>query len=283
MTLRARKITINPVEHNALMIDGQLHVARNSIFGGGVMVEGELAVNHITAPVEWHTTEFGRWEMEPVCIVPAKLGPQDIVLTLPHHTHTFQSIPISFKKHKNGVRGAMVDLGINDRQSVISSRVVDDTVWEECPDEKIYNDNKELIYGNCKNGFNAAKSTKTVVGVYALDPILKHFLNDLTSAMCTDDKCPTGCDQFAHYCTTFCNGTKFAILFVTGIRNRAQTDWKGKYKGSEYIVAYGSVKEKGETEISGNIKCTVISEKEMESTFGWKFVDDGWLDKLIWR
>ena len=52
LMLRARKMTINPVEHNALSIDGQLHVLRNEIVRGGLLVEGETALQHVTAPGE---------------------------------------------------------------------------------------------------------------------------------------------------------------------------------------------------------------------------------------
>lgn len=57
MMLRARKMTINPVEHNALTIDGQLHVMRNQIIRGGLLVEGETAVQHVTAPGELAVTQ----------------------------------------------------------------------------------------------------------------------------------------------------------------------------------------------------------------------------------
>ena len=57
MMLRARKMTINPVEHNALTIDGQLHVMRNAIVRGGLLIEGETAVQHVTAPGELAVTQ----------------------------------------------------------------------------------------------------------------------------------------------------------------------------------------------------------------------------------
>lgn len=57
LMLRARKMTINPVEHNALTVDGQLHVMRNEIVRGGLLVEGETAVQHVTAPGELAVTQ----------------------------------------------------------------------------------------------------------------------------------------------------------------------------------------------------------------------------------
>jgi hypothetical protein len=254
LTIRARKVTVNPVEHNALTIDGQLHVTRNTIFGGGAMVEGELGVNHITAPVEWHTTEYGRWEFEPLCMVPALVDGVKVALTLPQHTHTFQSIPISFKKHKNGVRAAMMMLGINDRMSVMSSGIIDDTVWEECEDDAIYDANKKAIYGNCDNGLVAAKTSTTVVGAFLLDPTLSKFVDDLGGV----------CSKFATFLKSYCKGTQFSLLFKT-----AFVSANPKYSGSEYIVANGTVKGEGSTEIVGNVSCRVISAAEAKSAYGY--------------
>ena len=62
ITIRGRKVTINPVEHNALTIDGQLHVLRNTIVRGGLLAEGEVAVQHVTAPGEIAVTGFEMYE-----------------------------------------------------------------------------------------------------------------------------------------------------------------------------------------------------------------------------
>ena len=61
LMLRARKMTINPVEHNALSIDGQLHVLRNMVVRGGTLLEGEVAVQHVTAPGELVATSPEVW------------------------------------------------------------------------------------------------------------------------------------------------------------------------------------------------------------------------------
>jgi len=55
--IRARKISLIPIEHQPVVIDGQLHVTRNAIVGGGLFVEGELGVQHITGPIEYSFTE----------------------------------------------------------------------------------------------------------------------------------------------------------------------------------------------------------------------------------
>lgn len=40
-----------------LLVDGNLNVAMNSIIRGGLHVEGEVSLHHITAPMEYHITE----------------------------------------------------------------------------------------------------------------------------------------------------------------------------------------------------------------------------------
>ena len=62
ITIRGRKVTINPVEHNALTVDGQLHVLRNTVVRGGLLAEGEVAVQHVTAPGEISVTGFEMYE-----------------------------------------------------------------------------------------------------------------------------------------------------------------------------------------------------------------------------
>ena len=75
LMIRARKVTVNPVEHNALSIDGQLHVLRNMIVRGGALIEGELAVQHVTAPGELALTGPEIWVggTEERCCIPAGL------------------------------------------------------------------------------------------------------------------------------------------------------------------------------------------------------------------
>ena len=45
------------VPDNQVVVDSSLGVSKNVIIGGGAYVEGELFVNHITAPVEYQVTE----------------------------------------------------------------------------------------------------------------------------------------------------------------------------------------------------------------------------------
>lgn len=57
LSLVADIISIRQRNANQTVIEGTLGVTKNAIFVGGVYVEGELLVNHITAPAEWQETE----------------------------------------------------------------------------------------------------------------------------------------------------------------------------------------------------------------------------------
>jgi|688.fasta_scaffold62074_6 hypothetical protein len=116
LTLRARKITLLPVEHNAVVVEGQLHVTRNTIIQGGLMCEGEVGLLHVTAPIEWQKTEIGAWNLFPDCEpILCKINGEFATVILPTHSHWFKNIPIRFKQHNEAVREGMIELGINSR------------------------------------------------------------------------------------------------------------------------------------------------------------------------
>jgi hypothetical protein len=134
LSLRARKITLLPVEHNAVVVDGQLHVTRNSIFQGGVMCEGEIGLLHITAPAEWQVTENGYFE--PVNTSETNLpitldylgglighDPCKISVIMPKHYHPFQNIPMTLLPHKEAVREKMITKGINSRGAIAEAAI----------------------------------------------------------------------------------------------------------------------------------------------------------------
>lgn len=136
LSLRARKISLVPVNHNAVVVEGQLHVTRNSIFEGGIMCEGEVALLHVTAPAAWYRTEQGFYELaaDEMCpltikieavggVVPSLAGNPgslkvDGVIMMPKHYHPYQSLPMSLYPHKEAVRTQMVQLGINSRTTI---------------------------------------------------------------------------------------------------------------------------------------------------------------------
>lgn len=125
-SIRARKISLLPVEHNAVVVDGQLHVTRNSIFEGGLMIEGEIGLLHITAPSEWAETTKEVYDPADTCsITPVTYDPSTLTLTIPKHVHYFQRIPVTFKKNREQVREEMMSKGINSRINIAAASPTD--------------------------------------------------------------------------------------------------------------------------------------------------------------
>jgi len=124
LSLRSKKLTLLPVEHNAVMIEGQLHVTRNTIIQGGMMLEGEVALLHVTAPLEWQETENGMYQLEPMCQIPCIYNIESSMISLPNHTHYFKNLPLSLLPHGEAVRHNMIQKGINSRENIAAADVV---------------------------------------------------------------------------------------------------------------------------------------------------------------
>jgi hypothetical protein len=126
LTLRAKKITALPFEHNAFVVEGQHHVTRNMIVQGGAMIEGEVALMHLTAPIEWQETAPALYDLlpDPGCFLTAIVetetgmatpGIYPIRISLPRHTHWFKNAPMNLLQHPEAVRESMISKGINSR------------------------------------------------------------------------------------------------------------------------------------------------------------------------
>ena len=123
LSILGRDIAIMPYDHKPVVIDGQLHVTRNTILKGGLMVEGELGLLHVTAPLEWQETAPAVYDTNPTCVFEKSmiLGSLDgccsqiYRIVLPNHTHYFKNIPVldSLLKHPEAVRESMITQGIN--------------------------------------------------------------------------------------------------------------------------------------------------------------------------
>lgn len=57
ISFRANEIQGKKGIEQQLLIDSNLNVGINTVIKGGLHVEGEVSLHHITAPLEWHTTE----------------------------------------------------------------------------------------------------------------------------------------------------------------------------------------------------------------------------------
>lgn len=123
LSLRGRNISLNPFEHNPVLVEGGLHVSRNVIVQGGAYVEGELGVQHITAPEQWYKTQPSGcmtmlvntlFQLPPgIGSFPALPHIHPVIIELPDHQHYYKNIPINLTKCKEQARDAMAQLGIN--------------------------------------------------------------------------------------------------------------------------------------------------------------------------
>jgi len=131
-------LSLRQRDRGQVLVDSNLGVSQNVVIGGGMHVEGELTVNHITAPVEIQETDpvviFGQllkrlvfrcnidggthvdaacasdnhnhWSNATVTLVAD--SNQDKVRMYPH-THHFRNVPLNLKTDNDAVREDAMD------------------------------------------------------------------------------------------------------------------------------------------------------------------------------
>lgn len=110
--IRARKISLIPIEHQPVVIDGQLHVTRNAIIGGGMYIEGELGALHMTMPYEFYTTEP---ETGTTFTYVGGIPPH--THQVPNHTHIYKHAAITFLPAKQAVRDKIRTQGDSENEN----------------------------------------------------------------------------------------------------------------------------------------------------------------------
>jgi len=125
VNIAAEMLTLRNKNNRQVLVDGNLGVNQNVVIGGGLHVEGELSVQHITAPVEIQETEpvvaFGtlvpgkqfklkiivtpgsHWDVGDTAIIEVVEADDDFVEAHPH-THPFKNVPLKLMKDKDEVR-----------------------------------------------------------------------------------------------------------------------------------------------------------------------------------
>ena len=107
-----------------VVVDGNLGVNQNVVVGGSLHVDGELSVQHITAPVEIQETEpivgYGKfvvnkkftakltgvgdnWNDEETGTLEI-ISTNDDLIELHPHTHPFKNVPLQLMNSKDDVR-----------------------------------------------------------------------------------------------------------------------------------------------------------------------------------
>lgn len=120
VSIKSDILTLRQSKGGQVFVDGNLGVKHNVIVGGGLHVEGELTCHHITAPLEVHETHLTKAYGQLVggmLIGYAQVGgissagtwpvyaqPTPMTLHTYEHSHTYNSIPMSFADTSDTVR-----------------------------------------------------------------------------------------------------------------------------------------------------------------------------------
>jgi hypothetical protein len=122
--IAAEILTLRQTSGKQVLVDSNLGVSQNVVIGGGLHVEGELSVHHITAPLEQQETDLDT--VYGSVVKRAVLGYAEvmthvhgvmeraIVYGVPHpmqikcvpHQHTFSNIPLTLTNDSDSVRVA---------------------------------------------------------------------------------------------------------------------------------------------------------------------------------
>ena len=168
LSLEADIISLRQRNREQVLVDSNLGVSQNVVIGGGAHVEGELTVNHITAPAEIQETDpvviFGQllaglqfkvnihggrhvdagdsgdnhyhWTDATVTVIPG-ITPEgsnhDKVRMYPH-THHFKNIPLNLKENNDEVRKDAMDCNAPVRRD---AKPMEAKPWNQ----KVYNKN----------------------------------------------------------------------------------------------------------------------------------------------
>lgn len=168
LSLEADIVTIKQRDRDQVLVDSNLGVSQNVIIGGGAHVEGELTVNHITAPAEIQETDpvviFGQllaglkfkchlnggthvdaadssdnhpnWANCTITVIPGPTdeGSNHNKVRMYPHTHHFKNVPLNLKTDNDNVRKDAMDNNAGVRRD---AKPVEAKTW----DEKLYDEN----------------------------------------------------------------------------------------------------------------------------------------------
>ena len=102
-------LTLRQKDGNQVLVDSNLGVSKNVVIGGGMHVEGELSVQHVTAPTEIQETEQVVLYGELVAGKTVTNGSGVAVATADSvkiyaHSHAFKNLPLSLMDNHDDVR-----------------------------------------------------------------------------------------------------------------------------------------------------------------------------------
>ena len=121
VSIKSEILTLRQSNGGQVLVDGNLGVKNNVIVGGGLHVEGEVTCHHITAPLEVHETHLTKAYGQLVngmligtCQIRGSHGADGdwpvyakatpMTLHTYDHSHTFNSIPMTYTTDSDSVR-----------------------------------------------------------------------------------------------------------------------------------------------------------------------------------
>lgn len=133
LTITAEMLTLRQKNYKQVLVDSNLGVTQNVVIGGGLHVEGELTVNHITAPVEIQETEQTKLYAKPVAgkiigyvgsggddygngAVVYGTGADENSVLCYDHSHQFKNVPLHLMNANEDVR--KVGSRVNDQVKI---------------------------------------------------------------------------------------------------------------------------------------------------------------------
>jgi len=144
INISAEILKLRNKRQRQVLVDSSLGVNKNVIIGGGLSVEGETYLQHVTAPAETQVTNTTQVLGQTVqgaiigyvpyfwtgsagsATVPVYGGTQtgipvpDTIATYPH-THTFNNLPLTLTDGNESVRNSAKNSGINSDQRVTAT------------------------------------------------------------------------------------------------------------------------------------------------------------------
>lgn len=152
INISAEILRLRSKRQRQILVESSLGVSSNVVIGGGLHVEGEVYVQHISAPVEFQVTEATQALGQPATDMPfgyilagtlLGIGNEgapvnalynipifggiqpgipavDTIVTYPH-THAFRNIPLTLYEGNDDLRNAAANSGINTGSRVTST------------------------------------------------------------------------------------------------------------------------------------------------------------------
>jgi hypothetical protein len=114
INISAEILRLRNKNQRQVLIDSNMGVNKNVVIGGGLHVEGEMFLQHVTAPKEFQETETTIAHGQAFVGAGSSSGTWPV--TIFAHSHAFANLPLTLKDTNTDVRAAAEDLNDTDRK-----------------------------------------------------------------------------------------------------------------------------------------------------------------------